>query len=408
MTVGMSLRLLLQMGSFLLVSRYMGAREFGAFATVAASVAIISAFSGWGADQLILRTVARAPSAFARAWGSGLVFLGLSAPPLVVASYLIVPLLVDAAISRELIIYVAIADIVFARVNNIAAACYQAVDQPIGTARLNLVFSGARLAGALLWIALATRRDAQSWSVYYCGASGLYAAVSVWQVCRDLGLPVWNIAYRDWRDGLHFSLQMASLAAFRNIDKPMVALLSNLSTAGIYAAASRIVEAALVPARALSFSTAARFFQLGAEGANESLKLAVRMLPFGIAIGLIGSFGVVVIAPVAPSLLGAGYAGTGRIMGILAALPVLYVFYYLAADVLRSSHYTGLRTLLQGVMPLVTIALCAVLVPPYGAAGGAIASLLSYSTMAAAAWVLAFVVSSRERRLAAPAREPPG
>jgi O-antigen/teichoic acid export membrane protein len=398
MVAGMGLRLLLQMFSFLVVSRSMGAAEFGAFVSVVALVGIIAAFSGWGADQLILRTVARTPSAFAQAWGSGLAFLGISAPPFALAALVIVPLFVNTSISYALIFYVVIADIIFSRINFIGAACYQALDRPIGTVWLNIGFSGCRLAAALLWVGVAGTYDARSWAPYYCAASGIYALASLLQVRRDLGRPTWDVAWHEWRDGFHFALQTASFVTFGNIDKPVVALLSNLSTAGIYAAAFRIVEAAVVPVRALMFSTLARFYRLGAAGAHESLKLAVRMLPIGLAMALIGGFSVVLIAPIAPTLLGHSYVGTSRVMVTLAALPVLYTLYYLAADVLVSSRHAGLRALLQCLMPVVNIALCGLLVPHYGAFGAAIASLLSYTFMVGAAWILAVIVSSRARR----------
>jgi O-antigen/teichoic acid export membrane protein len=387
--------------SFVLVSRFMGAAEFGAFVSVAALVGIIGAFSGWGADLLIVRAGARAPSALAQAWGSGLVFLGLSAPPLALAALLIVPLLVSASISRGLIFYVAIADIIFARINIINVACYQAVDRPMGAARLNAGFSGLRLAAALLWVGVAGSYDARSWAGYYCAASALYALASLLLVRSDLGAPVWNVAWHEWRDGFNFSLLTASSMASNNIITPTVALLSSLSTAGVYAAAFRIADAAALPFYAFMFRMLTRFFRLGAAGAHESLKLALRMLPIGLAIATIGSLCAVLIAPVAPSLLGRSYVGTGDIIVILAALPVLYALYYLAADVLVSSSHAGLRSLLQWLMPLVNIVFCVLLVPPYGAVGAAVAALLSNTIMAGVAWILAVIVSSRARRAAA-------
>jgi O-antigen/teichoic acid export membrane protein len=51
MMAGMGSRLVLQLLSFLIVSRFMGAAEFGTFVRVAALIAIISAFSGWGTGQ---------------------------------------------------------------------------------------------------------------------------------------------------------------------------------------------------------------------------------------------------------------------------------------------------------------------------------------------------------------------
>src|ERR1700722_3462838 len=400
MATGMGLRLLLQIVSFVIVSRFMGAAEFGAFVTVTALVGIVSAFSGWGADQLIVRTVARKPSALPQALGSGLAFLAITAPLLAAAVLLIVPLLVGTSISLGLIAYVVVADIVFAPVNLIGAACYQAVDRPMGTARLNIGFSATRLVAALLWGAIAGKYDARSWGAFYCGASVIYAIVSLLQVRRDLGAPVWNIAWHDWRDGLHFSIQRASFLALANIDKPVVALFSNMATAGIYAAAYRIADGAIVPVNALGYSTYTRFFRLGETGAHESLKLAVRMLPVALGIGLIGSLGIVLVAPLAPRVLGRSYVGTSAIMLILAALPMLYALYYLAVDALAGSGFGGLRALLQCVMPLASIALCALLVPPYGATGAAISCLLSYTIMASAAWLLAIIVSSRTRHTA--------
>lgn len=407
MMVGMGARLLLQMLTFLMVSRVMGAAQFGAFVTVGAWVWIISAFSGWGADQLIVKTVARVPSAFGEAFGSGLVFLGLSAPPLVLGAFLIVPFFVHPSISRGLILYMALADIAFFRVNVFAAACYQAVNHAMGTARLNLGFSGARLAGAVLWIVVATNHDARSWAAYYCGASGFFAIISLLLVRLDLGPPKWNVAWQDWREGFHFSLQWSVYVALGNIDKAVVALFSNLSTAGVYGAAARIVDAALVPIRALMYSTYARFFELGAAGTHKSVKLALRVLPVAVTLGFVGSLGVLIVAPVAPDLLGHGYVGAGKTMAVLAGLPVFCALYYLAGDVLVTSHHVGLRTLLQCTVPPLNIVLCALLVPRYGAIGAAVASELSYAVFAAAAWCLVLFVSSGVRPVAVENTEVP-
>jgi O-antigen/teichoic acid export membrane protein len=96
------------------------------------------------------------------------------------------------------------------------------------------------------------------------------------------------------------------------IATPMVALLSDLPTAGVYGATMRIVEAAVIPFYAFMFSVLPRFFRSGATNVQESLKLAVRMLPAALAATLLGSVCVVLLAPIAPILLGHSYTGTGR------------------------------------------------------------------------------------------------
>jgi O-antigen/teichoic acid export membrane protein len=392
MSIGMGLRLLSQTVSFLIVSRFMGAAEFGAFISVAALVSIIAAFSGWGADLLILRTVARMPSGFAQAWGSGLAFLGVSALPLAVVAMLVVPSFIKGSVPRELVYYVVIADIIFAPIVSIGFGCYRAVDRPMGAALLYVGTTTTRLVAALLWVGLGSY-DARSWARYYCGASVAFALISLLLVCRDLGMPEWKVRSNEWRDGFQFSLLTASGIASGAIVTPVVALLSDLPTAGIYGATMRVVEAAVIPFYAFMFSVLPRFFRSGASSEHDSLKLAVRMLPAALVATLLGSLCVVVLAPIAPIFLGHSYTGTGRAMMLLAPFPVLSGLYLLAADVLVSSRHAGFRVLLQCLMPMINIVLCILLVPYYGAIGAAIAVLISYTIMAVAAWTLAIIVS---------------
>lgn len=392
MSVGMGLRLLSQTVSFLVVSRFMGAAEFGAFVSVAALVSIVAAFSGWGADLLILRTIARSPSGIGQAWGSGLAFLGVSALPLAAIAMLVVPLLTKASIPRELVFYVVIADIIFAPVISIGYGCYRAADRPMGAALLYVGITATRLVAALLWAGVGNY-DARSWARYYCGASVAFALISLLLVNRDFGMPEWKIRWNGLRDGFQFSLMTASGIASGVIATPMVALLSDLPTAGVYGATMRIVEAAVIPFYAFMFSVLPRLFRSGATSVQESLKLAVRMLPAALAATLLGSVCVVLLAPIAPILLGHSYTGTGRVMMLLAPFPVLSGLYLLAADVLVSSRHAGLRVLLQCLMPMINIVLCTLLVPHYGAVGAAIAVLISYTIMAVAAWTMAVIVS---------------
>ena len=398
MAVGMGLRLLTQTLSFVIISRFLGAAEFGAFVSVTALVAVVAAFSGWGADLLILRRVARSLSEFDQAWGNGLMFWAASAPPLALLAVLMVPVFTMALIPRELVIYVAIADVIFAPIVNIGICCYRAVDRPIGAAFLYAGAPTTRLVGALLWAAVG-RHDAQSWAVYYCVASAVFAVASLLLVCHNLGTPVWKGRWNEWRDGFQFSLLTASGIVFNSVTIPTVALLSDLPTAGVYGAAVRVVQPAVVPLYAFLFSVMPHFFRSGDSGMQESLKLAVRMLPAVLAMTLLGSVCIFLVAPVVPRLLGAGYAGTSDTIKLLAALPVLAGFYFLAADALVTSHRVWLRTLLQCCMPIINAAFCVVMVPRFGAVGAAIAVLVTSVILASAGWLLVILMAHRDSRL---------
>jgi O-antigen/teichoic acid export membrane protein len=240
-------------------------------------------------------------------------------------------------------------------------------------------------------------------SYYYVGVSAIAAFASLWLVRHDLGKPEWNVAWHEWRDGFHFALQTASQAASASADKPVIAALADLQVAGIYAAASRIVAAAGIPVSALLYSAYVRFFQVGVSGPRSSARLAIRLLPLGIAMGAVGGIALLLLAPFAPRVLGRSYIGTDSALLILAALPSFSVVQSLGLDVVVSVGRTGLRTLAQLAMPPINILLCCLLVPSHGVAGAAWAALLTRLILAVAAWT---IVALLVRRQTAPGTPP--
>jgi O-antigen/teichoic acid export membrane protein len=341
-----------------------------------------------GRDQLLLRRVGRAREELPNAMATSMAFVVLSAPPLVLLAIVVVPLAIDSSIPWQLVLFVAISDIGFARVNGIGGSCYQAMGQPMGALRLSVGFAVARVMTALLLVTVARHYDALSWSYYYFTISMLAAVVSVWRVRRDLGPPHWQIAWHEWRDGFHFALQTASQSAFGSTDKPVVAALSDLSVAGVYAAASRIVTAAGIPVNALLYSAYVRFFQIGVAGPRASARLAVRLLPVGVGLGALGTVATLVLAPLAPRVLGHSYIGTDAALPLLAPLTVFRAVYSLGLDVLVSTGHTGLRTVAQIAMPPVNILLCCLLVPSHGVTGAAVAALLTHVSLAMGTWTI--------------------
>jgi O-antigen/teichoic acid export membrane protein len=175
---------------------------------------------------------------------------------------------------------------------------------------------------------------------------------------------------------------------FGSVDKPVVAALSDLSVAGLYAAASRIAVAAGIPVNALLFSAYVRFFQVGAAGPRASARLAVRLLPVGVGLGALGTVATLVLAPLAPRILGPSYIGTDAALLLLAPLPIFRAVHSLGLDVLVSSGHTGLRTIAQIAMPPLNILFCWLLVPSHGAIGAALAALLTNVSLALATWAV--------------------
>jgi O-antigen/teichoic acid export membrane protein len=396
MTVGIAVQIVLQGVAFILVTRLMGARAYGAFISVAALANILGAFAGWGGDQLLIRTVARARVDFAPALGTGLAYLLTTTPVVALLAVLVIPPLIDARVPWLVILLVVLADVVFARMNTFAVNCFQAFERGRDMARLGIVLYLARAVGAVIWGLATADHGPLSWAWFYLASSMAAGGFGMVQVFRLLGRPVWRIDWGQWREGGFFALQMGSFLGFRDIDKPVVVALSSLSQTGLYAAAFRIADVAAVPVRALMFSTYVRFFQHGTTGTRGSFAFAKSLLPAGLAIGFVAGTGLALASTFASAILGANYDGVGTVLLILSPLPLLYALYYIGADALVSGGHVGYRTLIQLLLPALDIGLCIAFVPRYGAAGAAVAACLTHAALVLATWASAVRLARTE------------
>jgi O-antigen/teichoic acid export membrane protein len=387
-TVANTLRLVLNLISFVIVAGRMGTTEFGTFATVVSIVNMAGTFSGLGAQQLIIRRVSRAPSELPEALATSFVFLAITAIPLIVACLIVIPLIVGVSATLKIVLLISLADVVFTRINLIGAGCFQALERPIGTALLNIVYSASRVVAALAWVFAVSQHTAASWSFFYCLVTLGVALISLHQVMVRLAKPKWAIDWPSWKDGLHFSLQMATFSVFREVDKPVVASLSSLATVGTYAASFRMAEAAVMPIQSLMYALFTKFFKLGANGVRECLKLAIKVLPFSIALGILAGAAILLAAPFAPLVLGHAYDGSVRTLRIFSVFPLFFALFTLAADVLIGSNHVLGRTIVQLLVPLCDVGFCFAFVPTYGAAGAALSAVLTHAIASASAWAI--------------------
>ncbi|HEX4111582.1 MAG TPA: oligosaccharide flippase family protein [Stellaceae bacterium] len=404
MTVGIAIQIVLQAVYFIVVTRTMGARSYGAFVSVSAMASIVAAFSGWGGDQLLIRTVSHARDQFPRALGQALIYFSISAPVLTVAAALVFPFLADSSIPWTAILLIVLSEVIFARANYLAVNCFQAFERGRDMASLGILLYALRAIAALVWSNTTRDPSPLSWAWFYMGASLLGGAVAMLMVFRRLDRPVWRVRWNEWKEGGFFALQMGSFVGFRDIDKPLVAALSGLSQAGLYAAAFRISDVLAVPVRALIYSTYVRFFQHGARGTRGSFTFALNLLPIGAALGVIAGIGIAAASIFAVLILGPNYHGVGPVLLLLMPLPLLYALYYIGADALITSGHIGYRTLIQLILPAFDISLCAVLVPRYGAAGAAAAATCTHTALVAVLWASLYFLARDEAATAANAQ----
>jgi len=181
---------------------------------------------------------------------------------------------------------------------------------------------------------------------------------------------------RTAREGIRFYPgELASMVHLR-LDVVLLGLLGPLSAVGTYVVAYQTAEPILVIASAAQATILALGY--GTEDGGRSLAVA-RLVRETIVLGLIVAFAAVLLGPfMIPIVFGDQFSAS--VLPFLVLLPAVLAMAMgriAAADLMRRNRLEA--TVISSVSAMVlNIACNLVLIPPYGAAGAAGASLVSY------------------------------
>jgi len=396
---GYGMRLLVQAGYFILMARYLGVKQYGGFIAVTALVSLISPFVGLGSGNLLVKNASRDKSLFAAYWGQGLWITTLSGAGLVVFVVGLCLVLLPRGIPVIAIVLIAVSDLIFVKLLEMAGWAFQAFEMISKCAHLNVLLSVFRLLGIAGLALTMEHPNFLAWSAVYFAGSVLAALIGVIWVTRRFGKPrlPLNLLRGERSEGFYFSVSLSAQTIYNDIDKTMVARLASLEAAGIYGAAYRLIDVAFTPVRALLNAAYPGFFRNGHHGIQESLRYGRRLLKRAIPYSILASAALVIGAPLVPFVLGRDYAGVGEALRWLAVLPVLKTIHYFTADSLTGAGYQGLRTLTQVGVAVFNVAINFWLIPAYGWRGAAWSSIASDGLLALTLWIIAARLSSAFR-----------
>jgi len=301
-------------------------------------------------------------------------------------------------LSVGLLFLLALAQLVFGKLAEQSVQAFQAFERMKEAALLTVLPALCRLTAALYFVYATRTPTPQGWSLLYLVSTVVGTAVTLAAVTRLLSRPVLRpmLLWREAKDGGYFSIGAAAENIYADIDKAMLARLATLNDAGIYAAAYRATFMALTPVRSLLAAAYPRFFQSGQGGIGGSLGLATRLLPVAIAVSAAASLGLLLVAPLVPSVLGGEYRDSIEALRWLAVLPLLQSLDYLAGDTLSGAGYQGIRSAVQaGVIPL-NVSLNLWLIPLYSWKGAAWATLISEGTLVLGLWMTVWIITRRK------------
>src|SRR5207248_779715 len=172
---------------FVVIARVLGAKGFGALAASVALVAIFVPFAAWGSGNILVMEAARDRRALPVAFGNALIAVAVSGVVLVALT-----LGLGAAflgrVPLTAIAMLALADLGFCRIADIAAPCFQAFDQLRAMAWTTMLVPGLRCAAVLLF-AVSPARGLVAWTSFYLVGNAVAGAVAFWIARARLGKP---------------------------------------------------------------------------------------------------------------------------------------------------------------------------------------------------------------------------
>lgn len=394
----LGLRLIAQAGTLLAVARVLGPAGFGIFAGIAALAVLIGTLSSLGTHLVLLAEVSRNPEredeVLRYALPSTLLFsLPLLALYIVLAAW-IMP---AAALSTWVLLAIGVSELVLQPLLNMTSV------QQLGRERIafsQLLLVSPLLLRLLAAVALLILKPEDTISVYalfYVLASVLALVLAYSLLPRPWPAPAsWRrIRFAELKASIGYAFLNITAAGPAELDKALSIKLLSAHAAGLYAAAARVIGAAILPVVALMVSVMPRFFR--AAGSYEETHKRLVAWVFGVS--LVYGVGLAVVFGLAADLLdhlyGAQYRGVGEVLRWLCpAIPAL-ALRMAAGNILMSQDRPWVRVGFE-IIGLGTLMLCAiVLAPRYGVQGMAFALVTSEMCMAVSGCLFVYTVLRR-------------
>lgn len=389
-TVGMSLRAILQFVLFVSIARFLGVREYGKFIAVMAVITFLVPLVGFGTQILVLREVAIDKARFARHFGKSLVVIGTCAFPFLLIALIIGNWLLPKEIPLTIVFNIALAELLFGPVIDLSGKVFQAIERfthmmviVSGLIMLRLIFFGFMLA-------VGGPIDAANWSTYYMMATALAMVGALGIVFKNIGLPKLNFqsVFATMREGVDYALTGAASRVNSEIDKVFLARLTSLEITGAYSVAYRFTDIVMIPVNALLESSAARFFREGANGIISSSTYAKKLLPIPVLYASLGGLLLYFCADFIPLLLGSEYIVSVPMLKLLAILPLMLMLRSFLCMIVIAGGHPRYNCIVYLAGALINIGLNFYLIPRFSWAGAALATIFAEIAMIFFLWLI--------------------
>ena len=392
------MQLVAQVGYFLIIARALGPTGYGTFLACTALAAVLAPFSPLGTGQVLVKYIARDKRLMPLYLGNAVTITAGMGLLLILIVSLLRSLLLPSSVSLAMLFAVGVADLICAQLTYVCAQALLATGRARHSSSLMVVSASARFAAAIALIMTGVP-SVSRWVGFYLAASVLavaYASVVICQTCAPPRFTL-DLLWASIQEGFHFSTSLAAQTVYNDIDKTMLARLSSVQGAAIYAVAYRFIEVSMLPIRSLQSAAYPEFFRHGAGGMKPSFTFAKRILHRSVLYGIFASVVLFFSAQFLPLVMGSAYADSTVALQWLCPLPLIQSVHAFLSDTLTGADYQVQRSRCQIGVALFNILINLWLIRAWAWRGASWSSIASEMLLAVFLFLLIRFYLRKER-----------
>jgi O-antigen/teichoic acid export membrane protein len=287
------------------------------------------------------------------------------------------------------IVSTALLEFVSAPIGQIAAAAVLVRTSYARAAQVRLIPIVARLV-VVITLYVLDRLTIASLAVTFLLISAVISFVTMRLTAQRFGLDgrPGRIDRRHLKTSGVYSVGISGLSLQNDGDKTVLAAFRFEDAVGIYSLAYKVVQFGLLPVSTLAASSHQRFLQHTEGHRDQHLKRSLRFAMVTGAYGFAFAVGLMVIAPILPTLFGAEWKESVSAVRWLAPLVLLRGLAMFPLNGLMGLGKTFARSALLVASAVLSMALYIALIPGRDWKGAAIGTLIGEAALAIAAWAV--------------------
>ena len=378
-----------QLVAFVVLARHLGVEQFGQLMTITAATNLGAQLCGIGANEGLVRRVARDVAEYPLLLGHTIILMLLSGAVLTVAVTLglaTLTIVSDSARANivSLLIFV-VSNVVLFRWVLVVEQVFIARSRVVSANLVTVGFALARMTAAIVACVGFGVARIETWAVWH-GAVHLVAAICGALAIARFGPPRWRILREEIPFGIHFSTPWLFWSLRQNVDLLILSLVAPPALVGSFGVTKRILDASLLPITSLNRLLYPRLAVAGSKGARATLMMTLRFLTAIVAIAASTSLALYLAAPWMPDLFGRAFEDMVGFLRILCWILVVVAVQNAAYEALGGADRHGIRALVYNSGSAAATLLIAVLTYALLAPGTFVAIYVSEILIATLLW----------------------